>query len=157
MIYNALNPSVIAIHSAATKPGMDIDKAWITREHIKRGFSTIGYHYFICRDGRVEEGRPYFAQGAHVKGHNHYSLGICMAGGIDNNGDAANNFTTPQWGSLAELVAILLRDHNKLIDVCGHRDFLGAATDCPSFDVRKWVQTHTLLINLLERNNEYKD
>ena len=145
-------PTGIAIHSAATLSSMDINAAWIEHEHRKRGFFRIGYHYFIKRDGTVEKGRPDTDQGAHVMHHNHYLLGICMAGGLGKNGKAENNFTLQQWGALAQLVATLLRDNTDLEFVIGHRDIPGTATECPSFDVMPWVESHTLLINLIERN-----
>lgn len=42
----------------------------------------IGYHYVIDVDGMVETGRQIGEVGAHVKGHNTGSVGICLVGGI---------------------------------------------------------------------------
>ena len=154
MKYKQLNATGIAIHSAATYADMDVDVHWIDHEHRKRGFDGIGYHWFIKRDGTIQEGRSMNRMGAHVRGHNHYTIAICMAGGLGANKKAENNFTTAQWGSLAELVATLLRDNTNLEFVIGHRDFPGTSTACPSFDAMSWVESHTLLINLLERNHE---
>ena len=58
----------LVIHTAATRPSMDIGVKEIRRWHKKRGFADIGYHYVIRRDGRVEKGRADTRQGAHVRG-----------------------------------------------------------------------------------------
>ena len=154
MRFKHIAPAGIAIHSAATLATMDIDIDWIRHEHLKRGFADVGYHYFIKRDGTVQKGRPDDQQGAHIQYHNHYILGICMAGGLGSDGLGENNFTEPQWGALAKLVATLLRDNHELEFVVGHRDIPGTSTECPSFDVPSWVESHTLLMNQLERNQD---
>jgi N-acetylmuramoyl-L-alanine amidase len=53
----------------------DIDK-W----HKARGFKRIGYHYIVTRDGEVHAGRPPEVEGAHTRGRNTGSLGICLVG-----------------------------------------------------------------------------
>lgn len=84
-------------HCAATKPDMDIGAAEITRWHKAKGYFTIGYHYVIRRNGKIENGRPIEQPGAHAQGHNAESIGICMAGGIDENGKPQCNYTAAQW------------------------------------------------------------
>lgn len=127
----------IAIHSAATKASMDIGKREIDSWHRARGFLGIGYHFVIKRDGTVEEGRPHDTVGAHVSGHNHNSLGICMAGGIDNKGKPENNFTDAQFHALKVLLAGLTNLYPEA-KVQGHGEFSGTATACPSFKASEW-------------------
>jgi hypothetical protein len=43
----------------------------------------IGYHYFIDKQGVVTQGRADTDEGAHCKGMNTTSLGICLAGNFD--------------------------------------------------------------------------
>lgn len=43
----------------------------------------IGYHYFIEKDGKITQGRADQDEGAHTKGMNLKSLGICLAGNFD--------------------------------------------------------------------------
>jgi len=43
----------------------------------------IGYHYFIDKTGKVTQGRSDTDEGAHTKGKNLVSLGICLAGNFD--------------------------------------------------------------------------
>ena len=84
--------TTIAVHCAATTPDMDIGAATIDRWHKERGFSSIGYHYVIRRDGTLETGRPLNTPGAHVQGHNAHSIGICLAGGVDQAGKPEKQF-----------------------------------------------------------------
>lgn len=127
----------IAIHCSATKPGQDIGKADIDRWHRAKGWNGIGYHFVIRRDGTIEVGRPVDAIGAHVENFNAVSVGICMVGGIADNGKAENNFAEPQWVSLLATVKELKQRYPKA-SVQGHRDFPKVAKDCPSFDAKAW-------------------
>lgn len=72
----------IIIHCSATAEGKDFTVQDITRWHKQRGFKTIGYHYVIYRNGTVATGRDIAEIGAHCKGHNANSIGICYIGGL---------------------------------------------------------------------------
>lgn len=135
---------MIVIHCSATKASMkNVDAAWIDREHRKRGFLKIGYHFFIKRDGTIETGRALEEVGSHAVGFNQHSIGICMAGGLDENMKAENNFTGDQWVSLSALVGEL---HLRFptAQVLGHRDLPKVAKDCPCWDVKPWFAKHFL-------------
>jgi hypothetical protein len=125
----------IIIHCAATPPGLDIGAATIRRWHLAKGWADIGYHYVIRRNGVVEGGRPVHTVGAHTRGQNSASVGICMVGGVDNNQKAEDNFTEAQWRSLHKLVDEL-KDTYSGATIHGHNEF--AAKACPSFDVKVW-------------------
>lgn len=127
----------IVIHAAATKPSMDIGATEIDKWHRQFGWSRIGYAYVIRRNGEVEEGRGEDEIGAHVKGYNSISVGICMVGGIDNDGNPEDNYTDHQWYALKGLVERLL-DKYPDAEVVGHRDFPDVKKACPCFDVRTW-------------------
>lgn len=127
----------IVIHCSATKPSQDFGYQHIYKMHINRGFSDIGYHYIIKRDGELQPGRDENKPGAHVAGHNLNSIGICLIGGVNEKMKAENNFTEAQWATLEPLVANLLTNHPHA-EVLGHRDFPGVKKDCPCFDVRSW-------------------
>ena len=137
----------IIIHCAATTPRMDIGAKEINLWHRQRGFFnlasglSIGYHYVIRRDGTVETGRPVSEAGAHAKGHNAHSIGICLVGGIDTNGKPEANYTPEQWGALFDLVKRLAKAYSVTPDhIIGHNEV--AAKDCPCFNVRIWVKEH---------------
>lgn len=129
---------LIVIHCAATKPTMDIGLREIRQWHVQRGWLDVGYHYIIRRDGRIEEGRPRDAVGAHVEGHNSTSLGICLVGGIDATGKPEDNFTHEQWASLEGLVWEASTVWYQDARIVGHRD-LDSGKACPSFDVKQWL------------------
>lgn len=125
----------IIIHCSATKPTQDIGAAEIDMWHKKQGWDEIGYHFVIRRSGEVEKGRAVEKIGAHCKGHNAGSIGICLAGGIDENGRAKNNFTEKQFQALRKLVLELKAKFN-ILYVFGHNEFANKA--CPCFDVKKF-------------------
>ena len=87
--------NLLVIHCAATKPNMDIGRDEIDSWHKARGWSGIGYHYVIRRDGRIESGRPVEQAGAHASGYNANSIGICLVGGINHNGKPEFQSTPP--------------------------------------------------------------
>jgi N-acetylmuramoyl-L-alanine amidase len=126
----------LAIHCAATKPDQDIGFQEIHQWHLDKGWAGCGYHYIIRRDGEIEKGRSEEIAGAHVRGFNRNSIGICLIGGISDKGNPANNFTKEQWVSLKRLLKRLSEKY-PLAKILGHRDFPGVKKACPSFDVRK--------------------
>lgn len=134
----------IVIHCAATKPGHDADVDEVSVWHKRRGFKRkykgktyhIGYHWLIRLSGALEQGRPEEISGAHVRGHNKGSIGICMVGGLDKDGNPSPNYTPEQWVALQNLVrGLTVRYPNAL--VMGHRD-LDAGKECPCFDAAAW-------------------
>lgn len=129
----------IVIHCAATPATMDIGAEEINRWHRQRGFWKIGYHYVIRRDGSLEAGRDLTEIGAHVKGFNSRSIGVCLVGGIDEDGMPENNFTGDQFGALKCLL-LYLRGHFPDAEIVGHRDLPDVNKDCPSFEVKQWLE-----------------
>lgn len=128
----------LVIHCAATPPTMDVDIKTIEEWHKARGFKTVGYHFFIKRDGTIQEGREIGSIGAHVVGHNHSSVGICMAGGVGRDAKSPeNNFTPDQWKSLY-LTLQMLHEKYPAAVIVGHND-LDAGKACPSFSVSEYV------------------
>lgn len=143
--------SAIVVHGAWTKPGVDVGAAEIREWHRDRGFTDIGYHYVIRRDGTQEDGRPVEQAGAHVQGHNANTIGICLVGGRDSEGHHTDhlseyekqevlwefNYTKEQMTTLLALVDHLRGVHGN-VEVLGHRDYPGVTKRCPGFDVRAY-------------------
>ena len=127
----------IIIHCSATPPAMDVGVAVIREWHVLgNGWSDIGYHYAIRRDGSLETGRPLEQPGAHTAGHNTDSIGICLAGGVGKDTKTPeNNFTQAQWKALERLVRRPAGQYPEA-DRYGHRDF--AAKACPPFGPKAW-------------------
>ena len=71
--------SIILHCSDSDRPEHD-DVCVINRWHLDRGWDMVGYHYFIKSNGEIQRGRPDNKMGAHVKGHNRHSIGICLSG-----------------------------------------------------------------------------
>jgi len=134
--------SLIIVHCSFTKPreGQNprIGVREIRKWHIEeRHWRDIGYHYVIKRDGTLQLGRPLEQQGAHVKGHNKNSIGICLVGGMDKRtGKAVNDYTDKQWQTLRMVVGGLTLQFPGA-NVKGHNDFTKSKT-CPNFDVEEW-------------------
>jgi N-acetylmuramoyl-L-alanine amidase len=125
----------IVIHCAATKPSMDVPIERVRKWHLDRGWSDIGYHYYITRDGKINKGRDLSIIGAHVSGYNKNSIGICYEGGINEKGDPEDNRTDEQKKSLLKVVKVLKFVFKNAV-VQGHRDFPNVKKACPSFDAK---------------------
>jgi hypothetical protein len=112
--------------------------AEIARWHKQRGWGAIGYHYIIDRGGEVAIGRPEAVEGAHVRGHNKGSIGICLLGGHGSSENDAfeKNFTPEQAKALRELIADISHRAGN-VSVRGHNEV--AAKACPGFNVRRWL------------------
>ena len=124
----------IIVHCTATKAGQRFTVRDVRKWHLERGFNDIGYHYLILLDGMIQEGRPIEKTGAHCKGHNQNSIGVCYVGGLDKDGNPADTRTDEQKEALLWLLKDLKRQYPNAT-VHSHRDF--AKKSCPSFDATK--------------------
>lgn len=121
----------IIIHCSATPEGRKVSAETIRSWHLERGFTDIGYHYIIHLNGSISYGRNVEKVGAHSRGQNSMSIGVCYIGGLNECLDAKDTRTTQQKDSLLDLLKTLKRLHPKAV-IYGHRDFSTKA--CPSFD-----------------------
>ena len=123
----------LIIHCSATPEGKDFTVEQIREWHLQRGFTDIGYHYVIYRDGSVHKGRDEKMAGAHTYGYNLNSIGICYIGGMDSsNKNPKDTRTHEQKIALRELLKLLRKKYPEAT-IHGHREF--AAKACPCFDV----------------------
>lgn len=166
----------IVVHCSATRNGKSLRTSTqsaaqvIDGWHKARGFKRnperckqfnsnlphIGYHFVIDTDGTLETARKEGEIGAHVKGHNAHSLGICLVGGIEPNGKAHGKYTEKQWQTLHVLLCKLEAKYPEA-RICGHRDLSpdlngdGKITpnewlkDCPCFDVWSWLDSEEVI------------
>ncbi len=96
---------IIVHHSATEQGNMEVFRKF----HLSKGWDDVGYHYVITNgnggpDGEIQAGRPVEKQGAHAKGRNHDSIGICLVG--------EDHFTEKQIESLLTLLVTLCNKYN---------------------------------------------
>lgn len=126
----------IIIHCSATPEGKDYTVEDIRLWHKRQGWSDIGYHYVIYRNGHIEPGRDIDLIGAHCVGHNAHSIGICYVGGMDRDMKKDKDTRTEaQKAALFSLVLELRRAYPKA-RIVGHRDYDKQGKRCPSFDAK---------------------
>ena len=118
----------LVVHCSDSPQGRGDGAETIHRWHKERRWSGIGYHFVITENGGIENGRPTYWKGAHVSGHNHESLGVCLIG--------EGEYTEEQYNSLRGLLRGLSRQFPNAV-VVGHRD-LDDRKECPMFDVEAW-------------------
>lgn len=127
----------IVVHCSATRCDRDYTAEQLLRDHKARGFRTVGYHFYIRRDGTVTQHRRLLEVGAHCRPYNRCSIGICYEGGLDAGGRPADTRTGMQRSRLRELLARLRRIFPKAM-ICEYRDMAGATPKaCPCFNARE--------------------
>lgn len=138
----------IIIHCSATPDGRDYTVDDIRRWHRQRGYSDVGYHYIVYRNGILAQGRDVNTIGAHASGHNAHSIGICYIGGMSaDNTRPEDTRTLRQKGRLLSLL-VDLRKLYPNARIIGHRDLSEDKNGdgiiepsewmkaCPSFDAK---------------------
>ena len=125
----------IIVHCSATPEGRNVTTEEIKQWHIGRGWSDIGYHFVVELDGSVHDGRPVEDAGAHAKGHNADSIGICYVGGVDEDGNPKNTRTSEQVVALLDQIIDIRNTFGDHLTIHGHNEFSDKA--CPSFNVQE--------------------
>jgi len=125
----------IIVHCSDTPSHMDIGRDEIKKWHLARGFTDIGYHRIIRRDGQTEIGRFENGDsilegkeiGAHVRGQNSDSLALCIVG--------RGEYDIRQICSMFYCLSKWMKDHGlSHRDVYGHYEFDKGKT-CPNLDM----------------------
>ena len=130
----------IIIHCTDTEEGknytIDDVRQWHTLPPPKgRGWSDVGYHYLIYRNGSVVAGRDVDQAGAHCKGHNSYSIAVCYVGGRGRDGKCRDTRTLQQRAAMANLLIELRMRYPQAV-IVGH-SFWDPSKECPCFDAAK--------------------
>ena len=116
----------IVVHCSATRPSMDIGVNEIREWHLAKNWADVGYHAVIRRNGLVEFGRHFDDIGAQVAGYNSNSVGVCLVGGLTEDGKTPLEafdtlFTEEQEHALVDLLQVLLAAYPDA-EIVGHRD-----------------------------------
>ena len=125
------SPIAIIIHCSATPIDKDFTIEQIRQMHLQRGFTDIGYHVYIRKDGTICMGRKFEQIGAHCLGWNDRSIGICYEGGLLN-GKPFDTRTPQQRISIEKAIRYCLTKYPLIKHVYGHNKFANKA--CPCFD-----------------------
>lgn len=118
--------AAIVIHHAAAVATLEEIDGW----HLARGWRGVGYHYVVEANGRLRLGRREDEVGAHARGRNTDTIGVCVAV------DARDGIPSEAWDQLVTLTRDLLRRHRLTVDnVIPHSAV--SATVCPGFPISR--------------------
>ena len=132
--------TMIVVHCSATRCNHPYTVHQLYHDHVEvNHWRYIGYHFFISRDGKVHATRPLERMGAHARGWNAHSIGICYEGGLDEKGRPADTRTGWQRHSLRVLVRTLLLDYPGC-RICGHRDLSPDLNGNGEIEPEEWVK-----------------
>lgn len=124
----------IIVHHTATPSTATVES--IRRYHVGiRGWSDIGYHYLVQRDGIIRLGRPDRRVGAHCRGYNRESIGVAVIGNFEETPIGME--VEQQINALRQLLGDLLHRYPHSV-VRGHKEY--AATLCPGGHLAEWLE-----------------
>ena len=126
------NIKLLVVHCSDTDNNRNINASHIHKMHLGFGWDGIGYHKVILRSGEIQNGRPEYWIGAHVKGKNSISLGVCLIG--------RNQFTEKQFSSLEKVLKNWKSQYPKA-KIIGHCDTGDTEKTCPNFDINIWINS----------------
>ena len=147
----------LVVHCSATRQDRDYPVEQLLRDHKTRGFRTVGYHFYIRKDGTVTQHRRLLEVGAHCRPYNRCSIGICYEGGLDAKGCPSDTRTPSQRRELLQLL-IRLKRLFPAARIYGHCELPGTQPkSCPCFSPASeygWLETlaWTSAVPLPEKN-----
>lgn len=122
----------IFVHCSASPHELNgrlVDAQMMREWHLKRGWSDIGYHIVVVKDGTIQQGRPLEEIGAGAKGNNKDSVHVVVTGD--------DCFTMAQMVSLKAVLKMLMtKFHLNQKDVYGHYQVNPGKT-CPNFTIEE--------------------
>jgi len=125
----------IIIHHSASPITTTVEH--IEKWHVKEnGWNDIGYHFVITYDGVIHECRPLSKIGAHTKGKNRSSIGICIVGNT-----SVESPSTIQIENLKLLLSALRHDFQlEPENIFGHKEF--GSTECPGSFLMGYIEQY---------------
>lgn len=115
-----MTKKIILHHANASTCSAEDIHTW----HLNRGWSGIGYHFVVRKDGTIERGRPIDRVGAHCTGQNVDSIGVCFEGDFEK-----ETMPDVQLQAGRELMAYIKGLYGQGLVIAKHKSFM--ATDCP--------------------------
>ncbi len=126
---------LLVVHCSDTPNSQNLSAIDIHKMHLDFGWDGIGYHKIIKRSGEIENGRPEYWIGAHVKGKNDISLGVCLIG--------KDSFTKKQLISLERILKKWKMKYPNA-KIVGHKDTGNTSKSCPNFNVISWAKDNLI-------------
>ncbi|MDH3595075.1 MAG: peptidoglycan-binding domain-containing protein [Rhodospirillales bacterium] len=114
--------------SASDRP--EHDDVGVMRDwHLARGWSDVGYHLFVKKDGHVQAGRDLEVIPAAQAGNNTGTIAVCL------HGLAVERFTEAQYRSVIGLSNEVNAAYDGMVTFHGHCEVSSKA--CPVFPYRE--------------------
>lgn len=139
VLLSARRIRLAVIHCSATRSTQRYTPEQLVRDHLARGFDGAGYHYYITRDGSLYGMRHVDKEGAHAKGYNWNSIGICYEGGLNAKGQPYDTRTSEQRQALTQLISRLKELYPDLY-IVGHRDLSPDLNGNGVVDPEEWTK-----------------
>jgi hypothetical protein len=127
---------IIAMFLLQYSPQLEKFKYWICFVIVVASCGIIVYNTFAISYKFSQANKRI---GAHAKGHNQNSIGICYEGGLDCHGHPADTRTEWQIHSMRVLILALLRDYPGC-RVCGHRDLSPDLNGNGEIEPEEWIK-----------------
>ena len=131
--------SLIVVHCSATREDKSFTEHDLDVCHRRRGFNGVGYYFYIRKNDSTKTTREIERIGAHTKGHNLNSIGICYEGSLDYHNRPADTRTEWQIHSMHVLILTLLRDYLGC-RICGHRDLSPDLNGNGEIELEEWAK-----------------
>ena len=128
---------LIILHHTGNPYDDDCSAEEIHESHQALGWSGIGYHFVVRKDGSIERGRPEWSVGAHAEGCNWNSIGIHVCGNFEDAYPTKEQIESTSYliGYLCDKYGLICND----VHVKGHRDLMPTA--CPGEHLYEILQT----------------
>ena len=112
----------IILHHTAASADQTVNQ--IHSYHLNKGWIGIGYNILVDKYGNTYWGRGIEYRGAHTKGYNDISIGICAIGNME-----TGIMPEAQKESIKKTIKEVLQYYPSITKIVGHKDL--AATLCP--------------------------
>lgn len=119
----------VFVHCSASDNPLHDDVKVMDLWHKQRGWSGVGYHFFIKKDGTIQKGRSIERTPAAQAKNNRGTIAICLHGLVE------ERFTNDQFKSLIALCQDINKAYKGRVTFHGHREV--AAKACPVFDYKR--------------------
>lgn len=134
MLYRKPNRYIsrVFIHCSASDYGSHDDVSVIRKWHLARGWSDVGYHFFITKNGVIQNGRNLERTPAAQRGNNTGTIAICC------HGLRIEKFTIGQELALWDLCKSIYLSYSGNVSFHGHCEV--STKSCPVFSYKDWLK-----------------